>query len=75
MVFFEESVAGAFSRAGFTVSGGRRLLGLIEVLGMFNVLKQAAESDPELEIGAAVVNLPGIYSIWVITSATFQTEP
>lgn len=50
-IFFEESVHGAFSAAGFEVdfmpdSRRRRLLGVVDVLGLFNVLQDAAASDP-----------------------------
>ena len=42
-LFFHESVAGAFSRAGFVVASGRRLLGLIQLLGIFNILRNTVE--------------------------------
>ena len=42
-IFFHETLAGAFSRAGFLVdSTRRRLLGVIDVIGMFNLISQAA---------------------------------
>jgi hypothetical protein len=40
-IYFHESLAGAFSRAGFVVdSSGRRLLGVLDVIGMFNMSKE-----------------------------------
>ena len=45
-MFFHESIAGAFSRAGLRVdSNGRRLLGIVEIIGMFNLLASAFTSS------------------------------
>ena len=41
-MFFHESIAGAFSRAGLKVdANGRRLLGIVEIIGLFNLLESA----------------------------------
>jgi len=41
-MFFHESIAGAFSRAGLKVdTNGRRLLGIVEIIGLFNLLESA----------------------------------
>jgi hypothetical protein len=58
-VYFHESLAGAFSRAGFVVdSSGRRLLGVLDVIGMFNTISKAAQDalarDPAAEVPAAL---------------------
>ena len=58
-VFFHETLAGAFSRAGFVVdSSGRRLLGVIDVIGMFNFISKAAREslarNPAAEVPAAL---------------------
>ena len=43
-IFFEEALQGAFKRAGLRVdSNGRRLLGVTQVVGLFNLLESAFE--------------------------------
>jgi hypothetical protein len=54
-IYFHESLAGAFSRAGFVVdSSGRRLLGVLDVIGMFNTISKAAQEalarDPTADV-------------------------
>jgi hypothetical protein len=58
-IFFHETLAGAFSRAGFVVdSTGRRLLGVIDVIGLFNHIskaaKEALDRNPAAEVPAQV---------------------
>lgn len=50
-IFFEETMANTFSRAGLTVdtSTNRRLLGAAEVLGMFKKINKAAEAAGNLQ--------------------------
>ena len=51
-VFFHDSIQGAFSRAGLSVdpTSGRRLLGVVEILGFFNkVNKLLAEMNQTAE--------------------------
>ena len=59
-IFFTERIAGAFSRAGFMVDpkNGRRLLGVVEMLGLFNSLRRAVESDPDSALAEAVNAIP-----------------
>ena len=46
-VFFEESLKGAFSRAGLSVdqASGRRLLGIVEIIGFFNKLNKLSAEE------------------------------
>ena len=59
-IYFEERIAGAFSRAGFEVDPhqGRRLLGVVEMLGLFNALRSAAAGDPDGELNEAIEAIP-----------------
>lgn len=59
-MFFNERIAGAFSRAGFVVdpNHGRRLLGVVEMLGLFNSLRQAASADPDSALAEAINAIP-----------------
>ena len=42
-VSFHETLSGAFSRAGFRIdANGRRLLGVVEMLGLFKLIRSAA---------------------------------
>ncbi len=42
-VSFHETLSGAFSRAGFAIdANGRRLLGVVEMLGIFKLIRSAA---------------------------------
>ncbi|EKX40528.1 hypothetical protein GUITHDRAFT_113314 [Guillardia theta CCMP2712] len=46
VIVFHESLQGAFTRAGFQVdSHGRRLLGVVEILGMFNIIRSALKQE------------------------------
>eukprot|EP00961_Rhodomonas_salina_P199919 2696210-Rhodomonas_salina.2 len=57
-ITFHESLEGAFTRAGFAVDGSRRrLLGVVEVLGLFNFLSQALSTSA---IGNITTFLEGI---------------
>jgi hypothetical protein len=43
---FHEALSGAFSRAGFIIdANGRRLLGVVEMLGFFKMIRSAANSS------------------------------
>jgi hypothetical protein len=45
-VSFHETLSGAFSRAGFTIdANGRRLLGVVEMLGLFKLIRSAANAS------------------------------
>ena len=71
-VSFHETLAGAFSRAGFRVdSAGRRLLGVIEVLGLFNAItraaREAAAGDPAAGSEAPAA-LPSEFAARVVLS-------
>ena len=49
-IFFHEKLEGAFARAGFKVdTRGRRLLGVVEILGMFNLIKKAISPREKTE--------------------------
>ena len=58
-VFFEESLKGAFSRAGLSVdqASGRRLLGIVEIIGFFNKLnKLSTEEANQSSTQSAVIS-------------------
>mmetsp|Transcript_79007 Transcript_79007/g.118801 ORF Transcript_79007/g.118801 Transcript_79007/m.118801 type:complete len:1012 (+) Transcript_79007:44-3079(+) len=58
---FHESLDGAFSRAGFEVdSSGRRLLSEVEVIGMFNFLKQPIDQELINNLTSAVAFVNGL---------------
>jgi hypothetical protein len=61
-VTFQESIAHTFSRAGLVVdtSTNRRLLGVVEVVGMFNMINRAVANSPELD-GAGPAMLPKLF--------------
>ena len=43
---FHEALSGAFSRAGFVIdANGRRLLGVVEMLGFFKMIRSAANAS------------------------------
>jgi hypothetical protein len=67
-IFFHETLAGAFSRAGFIIdSTGRRLLGVIEVIGMFNFISKAATEALARNPAAAVpATLPSEFAALVV---------
>jgi hypothetical protein len=45
-ISFHETLSGAFSRAGFAIdANGRRLLGVVEMLGLFKLIRSAANSS------------------------------
>jgi hypothetical protein len=45
-VSFHETLSGAFSRAGFAIdANGRRLLGVVEMLGLFKLIRSAANAS------------------------------
>ena len=45
-VSFHETLSGAFSRAGFAIdTNGRRLLGVVEMLGLFKLIRSAANAS------------------------------
>ena len=69
-VFFHETLAGAFSRAGFVVdSSRRRLLGVIDTIGMFNLISQATRDalarNQTVDVPAA---LPAQFAARVVIS-------
>ena len=67
-VMFEERLANTFSRAGLQVdpSTNRRLLGVVDVLGMFNMINRAAKDNPELD-GAGPAMLPTYFKANITT--------
>jgi hypothetical protein len=69
-IYFHETLAGAFSRAGFIVdSAGRRLLGVIEVIGMFNYISKAAKEALERNPAATVpATLPSEFAALVVVT-------
>ncbi len=53
-VSFHEALNGAFSRAGFAIdTNGRRLLGVVEMLGLFKLIRAAATLNTSAAGGGA----------------------
>jgi hypothetical protein len=53
-VSFHETLSGAFSRAGFAIdTNGRRLLGVVEMLGIFKFIRSAANFNSSATAGGA----------------------
>eukprot|EP00961_Rhodomonas_salina_P191357 2582039-Rhodomonas_salina.1 len=78
-IFFHERLEGAFLRAGFTVdtdahTNGRRLLGIVQILGLFNSFNKAitnaggGDDNPQLDL----INFPLTF---VADVTTFQLCP
>ena len=58
-ISFHESLEGTFSRAGFEVdSGTRRLLGVAQVLGLFNVLSNSFDDSAIGNLTALLAGIP-----------------
>ena len=64
---FEETVGHAFTEAGFVVVNGRRLLGVYELVGMFNSVEEwegLSVEDCELKPRFGEVDFEMTYVIW-----------